>query len=92
MNQVLFGDIFINIEQLLQPKDLYVLSQSCKKYNQMIIIKKSIICEINKRLRHILGNEYEKFIESMVNADAAIVGSFITQCLLGETMKHMIDL
>jgi hypothetical protein len=88
MIQVLFGDIFINIEYHLVPIDLYHLSQSCKKYNKMIIkenIKKSTINEINMRLRRHFSDNCDEFIKVMQRADGAIIGSFITQCLLGET-------
>jgi hypothetical protein len=91
MDQVLFGDIFINIEQHLAPKDLYYLSQSCKKYNEMITevnIQKSIKNKINTQLRHHFGDNHDGFVQVMQRANGAIVGSFIARCVLGETWQR----
>uniref|UniRef100_A0A6C0C8B8 Uncharacterized protein n=1 Tax=viral metagenome TaxID=1070528 RepID=A0A6C0C8B8_9ZZZZ len=86
MDQILFGDIFINIELYLSPKDLYELS--CERFNNIIsdkCIKNKVIKEINMRLRHNLEDNYDEFIKIMLKMNASIVGSFITQCLLDET-------
>jgi len=88
MNQVLFGDVFDNIKQLLVPIDLYRLSRSCKKYKQIITekdIKNSAIYEMKKRLNNIFGDNYVNFMLLLRELDATIIGSFITQCMLGET-------
>uniref|UniRef100_A0A6C0C816 F-box domain-containing protein n=1 Tax=viral metagenome TaxID=1070528 RepID=A0A6C0C816_9ZZZZ len=90
MDQILFGDIFVNIEQYLCIKDLYELSWSCKIFNNIITeeyIKKKAVNEINMRLRCNLGDNYNGFVEIMQKMDAALVGSSITQCLLNKTWK-----
>jgi len=61
MNKVLFGDAFNIIKQFLLPIELYQLSQSCKKYNQLITenaINNNTIDEMMKRLRIIFGNDF----------------------------------
>src|SRR5687767_14662296 len=87
MEQVLFGDIFINIERYLFPINLHILLQTCKKYNKMItkdIIQINTVNEIKRRLRKELGKDYEEFVEAMNKVNAVLVRQFIAQCLLGE--------
>uniref|UniRef100_A0A6C0C7P3 Uncharacterized protein n=1 Tax=viral metagenome TaxID=1070528 RepID=A0A6C0C7P3_9ZZZZ len=76
MEQVLFGDAFSNIEQHLFPRDLYNLMNLCKNFSKMITentIKKNVVNEINIRLRHNLGNNYDEFIEIMKKIDGVII-------------------
>lgn len=90
MDQVLFGDAFINIESHLSPKDLYQLSWSCKRFCKIITdgrIKERCITEMISRLRNSFGNNYDGFVDIVRKMDIVIVGSFITQCFLGETWQ-----
>jgi len=87
---VLFGDTFPNIQRSLLPVNLYMLSLTCKQYHKIITkdnIKKSIICEINRRLNSIFDDKYVEFMRLLNDANATIMGSFITQCMLGESWE-----
>lgn len=93
MDQILFGDIFVNVEQYLFPKDLHILLQTCKKYNKTIIpdrVKMSAINEVKKRLSIIFDKNYVEFIEIMQQTNCHIIGQFITQCLLGEKWNPIV--
>jgi hypothetical protein len=92
MEQVLFGDIFINIEQHLFPINLHNLLLSCRKYSQMITenrIKLNTINEIKKQLQENLGGDYVEFMDMMQRIDGAIIGTFISQCLHGEKCNNI---
>src|ERR1700722_4295200 len=86
MKQVLYGDPFnYVIIKYLYPIDLYNLCLTNKKFNMMLKnkIKKSIISEIENRLKNILDNFLE-FQEFLNKSSSIISGSFIIQCILGE--------
>jgi len=87
MDIILFGDIFDIVKKLLIPIDLYNLVCTCKYYAKNISkkdFKIQVINEINRRLGNILGENYAGFKKAMCESGAVIVGSFITQCILGE--------
>uniref|UniRef100_A0A6C0C710 Uncharacterized protein n=1 Tax=viral metagenome TaxID=1070528 RepID=A0A6C0C710_9ZZZZ len=92
MEQVLFGDVFANIEPYLFPIDLHNLLLSCKRYNKMISIndiKKNAIIGIKKLLRENLDDNYDEFVEVMQKTGATIVGNFITQYLCGDILDYV---
>uniref|UniRef100_A0A6C0CA92 F-box domain-containing protein n=1 Tax=viral metagenome TaxID=1070528 RepID=A0A6C0CA92_9ZZZZ len=87
MDHILYDDIFEELKQWLRPIDLYNLVQTCKSYRKMITmkdIKTSTIHEIDRRLCAIFGSDYDKFELVLKNSNAVVVGSLITQCILGE--------
>jgi hypothetical protein len=68
-----------------------MLSLSCKKYNKTITkenIKKNTVDEINRRLRIIFGDDCMELMQILREGGAIISGSFIIQCMLGETWKN----
>jgi hypothetical protein len=88
MEQTLFGDPFCHIKSCLSPKCLYELSQTCSHYQHLgskIEFETTLYKEINRRLKFIFNDQYEDFKMAMKESGAAISGSFILQCLLGET-------
>uniref|UniRef100_A0A6C0CC97 F-box domain-containing protein n=1 Tax=viral metagenome TaxID=1070528 RepID=A0A6C0CC97_9ZZZZ len=90
MNFFLFKDIFTNIQYFLSPIDLYRLSQTCQRCNKIITkndIDTSIISEINRRLNVIFGRNYIEFMKTLRSVNGVLVGSFIAQCILGETWE-----
>lgn len=93
MDQVLFGDNFINIEKHLFPKDLYQLVQVCQQFRKIITterIKQHTISEIMSVLQRSLGYGYNDFVEIMRKMNISIVGLFIAQCFLGEVCQNSI--
>uniref|UniRef100_A0A6C0CAE7 F-box domain-containing protein n=1 Tax=viral metagenome TaxID=1070528 RepID=A0A6C0CAE7_9ZZZZ len=87
MDHVQYNDIFEELKRWLRPIDLYNLVQTCKSYNKLITmkdIKMSTMCEIDASLRAIWGTDFDEFKIACKNSNAKIVGSFITECILGE--------
>lgn len=87
MEQVLFGDNFVNILLHLRSKDVYVLSQVCGAYRKQITkdaIMNSIGCDVMRKLRNSLREKYDDFIKMCIELNASIAGQFITQCMCDE--------
>lgn len=72
----------------LDRKDLYYLSLTSKFYNELIQFKQLIINTIHNRLKLILNEHYEEFMNKMIDNGAFISGSFIIQCILNEYWSH----
>lgn len=87
MDVILYGDLFKNVViNFLLPIDLYNLTLTCKVYSKIITmrhVKQLAINEINRRLRSVLGSDYNNFVNLMQKNNMAISGSFIIQCILG---------
>jgi len=87
MENVMFGDVFANIRQLLSAASWYNLAQTCHRYNLMFTkndICDKIVDSIKSRLRDVFGAHYDECIAMMRAEDVRITGTFITQCILGE--------
>lgn len=87
MQQVLFGDIFVNILLRLRSKDLYVLSQVCVAHRKQItknVLMRGIERDVVRKLRDELGEKYDGFMKMCIERNASIAGPFITQCMCDE--------
>lgn len=86
MGHIISHDAFIEIENHLIPQDLYNLSRTCKEYGNVFTenrIKYSIVCAIKDRFRELLRDSYDETISSFKESKGVIVGSFITDMMLG---------
>uniref|UniRef100_A0A6C0CB06 Uncharacterized protein n=1 Tax=viral metagenome TaxID=1070528 RepID=A0A6C0CB06_9ZZZZ len=96
MDDVLFSGIFRDaIKPLLLPMGLYNMFATCKYYAKNITyqdFKIQVIKEINRRLREIYGKNYVETKQKLKRSGAIIVGSFITQCVLGEYWDSNVDI
>lgn len=84
---VLFGDTSANIVRYMPVRSLYNLSLSCKKFNCKTIgkkIKDNVIDEIHLRIRRIFYDDTDEFMRALKADSGAVVGSLITQIMLGE--------
>jgi len=82
----LFEPLFHIIFKYLKPLDFEKL-EKLSMYSRYPIkygLKQNILYNINKRLKYLLGNKYEKFIYYMKKSNAALSGSFVLQCILDE--------
>lgn len=70
----------------LAPKDIYMLSLTCKKFNNYFekLLEDSILNKINEELREVLGDKVTSFKKLLSEMNAVFAGSFILQCMLGE--------
>uniref|UniRef100_A0A6C0CA66 F-box domain-containing protein n=1 Tax=viral metagenome TaxID=1070528 RepID=A0A6C0CA66_9ZZZZ len=87
MEYIHFNDILKEIKDRLIPIDLYNFARTCKRINKLITmrdIEKSTIDEINRRLSAIFDENFQGFKAVLQNSNAAVVGEFVTQCILGE--------
>lgn len=75
------------IESVATPLHMYTLSQTCKRLNNILTkdrIRARIIVEIKRNLRIIFGDDSEELIRTLEASNGVIIGSFITQAMLGE--------
>ena len=91
-SEVFYGDPFKEeIVKYLDPKDLYNIRYVSKNFCNIItfkMIKDTIKNNIYQRLRRILGDHTDKFLELLTENSGVISGSFILQCILNETYSE----
>lgn len=85
----LYLDNITEIISYLGRKELYYLSQTSTFYYQLIRYDQLIINTIHKRLKTILNEHYETFMQLMIDNNAFISGSFIIQCILNEDWSNI---
>lgn len=88
MEIVLFGDTFDIIRCLLIPIDLHRLRLSCKRYNHQLTDSDTFIAtisEMKRRLNTIFDGKYCELERVLQMSNGMISGSFVIQCMLGET-------
>ena len=93
--QVLLGDPFYHeIVNYLCTTDIFHMTQVHPYYYKIPynIFKKSVILEINKKLKNIFGKCYPYFLMKFKKNYGYISGSFITQCILGKPLITNIDI
>jgi hypothetical protein len=84
IHDIINHDVFRgNIIDLLDESDVYNLNTIFNFSNDGPT--NQYIDTIVDRLKSIFGSDYQKFKKSMQFSEAAISGSFIIQCILGET-------
>jgi len=86
MGHIISHDAFIEIENHLIPQDLYNLSRTCKEYGNVFTensIKNSIVGAIKNRFREILRDSYDETMCLFKESKGVIVGSFVTDVMLG---------
>jgi hypothetical protein len=91
VDSVLFGDPFTHIFNNLCVKDLYELYLTTPKYKSLFTpqtINQVLINKINDRLKYIFQDQYDNFKLALKTDKAVISGSFIIQCILGETWSN----
>lgn len=87
---VILGDTSANVACYMSALSLYNLSLSCKKFKCKITekeIKDNVINNIHQRFRTIFSDDADEFVQALKADNGAVVGSLITQIMLGETWK-----
>jgi len=92
LNCTLYGNPFDHIiVNFLNMKDIYNLRFVNKRFFGKIdenyilrIIKSRLEC----KLKSVFGNDYNLFVLAMSQSKAVLSGSFILQCILGETWEN----
>ena len=90
--EIIFGDIRYILAEKLECKDLWNVSKIGHKERMIELIHKKCLKEIKYRLKKILEDKYEEFIDLLYRTGAVISGSFILQCLLNEDWGSDIDI
>ena len=90
---IISGDVRYILAEKLECKDLWNLSKVVGERDKWIdLIHKKCLIEMKIRLKKILNNEYDKFMDILYKTGSAISDSFILQCLLNEDWKSDIDI
>lgn len=87
MEEIIDSVVFrTDIFPKLAHKDIYVLSLTCKKFNNCFgkFLEESILNKINEELREVFGDKMVGFKKLLSESNAVIAGSFILQCMLDE--------
>jgi len=83
--QTLPTETYNHITNNLTPYESFRLSQTCQQFFSNY--SKNIINKINKRLLQIFNDQLPALKKMMQETGCVISGSFIIQCLIGETWK-----
>lgn len=84
----LYLDNINEIIRYLDRKELYYLSQTSTFFHKLVQFDQVIINSIHNKLKNILNEHYDHFMELMIDNNAFISGSFIIQCILNEDWSN----
>lgn len=92
LSNVFYGNVFDNIIiDYISVRDIFNLKFVNRSFRQRItesVIMKIIKTRIERKLKVILKNNYDAFVNAMAKSKAILSGSFILQCILNEKWSN----